>query len=262
MTTSLGNMLAAGRLENGAAHYSIGPDWLQGRTTYGGLSAALCLAGTLATLPGLPPLRSAQVAFIGPAAGEVSVHPRVLRRGKSMAFVEADLWHGDALATRALLAFGMARESSIAQARFAMPDVPAPAACEALWNRGTRVSFQNQFDSRLALGNRPGDGVGDGDIGYWFRFKDGRGIPPMVACLALADGPPPAVMPMLKAPAPISSVTWQVDVLDPGATGEGWHLVRSTGEVTGEGYSAQTMGLWHESGRAVLAGRQMVAVFG
>lgn len=255
-------MLAAVRIIDGAAHYAISDDWLQGRTTYGGLSAALCLAGTLARHEDLPPLRSAQIAFVGPAAGEVHVRPRVLRRGKSVAFVEADLCQGDALATRALLAFGAARESSITLARFPMPEVLPPDACEALWNRGTRINFQNRFDTRIARGARPVDGAGDGDIAYWYRLKDGQDIPPMVAALALADGPPPAVMPMLKVPAPISSVTWQVDVLDPEAACEGWHLCRSTAEVAGEGYAAQTMGLWHESGRPVLAGRQMVAVFG
>lgn len=262
MTISLGDMLAAVRIKGGAAHYTIGDDWLQGRTTYGGLSAALCLAGTLAVHEDLPPLRSAQIAFIGPAAGEVHVRPRILRRGKSVAFVEADLCQGEALATRALFAFGTARESVISLGRFPMPDVPPPGACDPLWNRGTRVNFQNHFDSRLALGSRPVDGTGDGDIGYWYRFKDARGIPPMVACLAVADGPPPAVMPMFSVSAPVSSLTWQVDVLDADASGEGWHLVRSTAEAAGGGYAAQTMGLWDERGQAVLAGRQMVAVFG
>jgi hypothetical protein len=69
-------------------------------------------------------------------------------------------------------------------------------------------------------------------------------------------------MPMFSVPAPISSVSWQVDVLDPAPLGVGWHLVRSTAEVAAGGYAAQTMGLWREDGTPVLAGRQMVALFG
>ena len=129
MTISLGDMLAAVRVDGGAAHYTITDDWLQGRTTYGGLSAALCLAATLAQHGDLPPLRSAQIAFIGPAAGEVHIRSRILRRGKSVAFVEADLCQGEALATRALFAFGAPRESVMSLSHFPMPDVPPPAAC-------------------------------------------------------------------------------------------------------------------------------------
>ena len=47
---------------------------MQGKTTYGGLSAALCLEGARRLLledgGSLPPLRSASVAFVGAAGGE------------------------------------------------------------------------------------------------------------------------------------------------------------------------------------------------
>ena len=41
------------------------PDWLQCRTAYGGLSAALCLEATHRGIENLPPLRSAQYCFVG-----------------------------------------------------------------------------------------------------------------------------------------------------------------------------------------------------
>ena len=41
MATSLGAMLAAARIEGDGAGYTITGEWMQGRTTYGGLSAAL-----------------------------------------------------------------------------------------------------------------------------------------------------------------------------------------------------------------------------
>ena len=42
-----------------AAHVSEA--WMQGRTTYGGCSTALCLEGARRLLPEAPPLRSAQI---------------------------------------------------------------------------------------------------------------------------------------------------------------------------------------------------------
>ena len=52
---------------DGAASGVVLPDdWLQGRTAYGGLSAALSLAAARAADPGLPPLRTAQVCRQAP----------------------------------------------------------------------------------------------------------------------------------------------------------------------------------------------------
>jgi acyl-CoA thioesterase len=68
----------------------IAEDWQQGRTTYGGLTAALCVEAALRSAPGLPPLRSAQFAFVGPASGAVRMTSTVLRQGKSTVFIAAD----------------------------------------------------------------------------------------------------------------------------------------------------------------------------
>src|SRR6516225_10431901 len=89
--TNFSQMIAA--LERPADHFTIAlpSDWLQGRTAYGGLSAALCLQATLRTFPDLPPLRSAQFSFIGPATGALRVTANMLRQGKSTAFTSADL---------------------------------------------------------------------------------------------------------------------------------------------------------------------------
>jgi len=49
--------------------YQLPDSWLQGRTAYGGLTAALALAAAQQSgSEGLPPLRSAQVSFIAPVS--------------------------------------------------------------------------------------------------------------------------------------------------------------------------------------------------
>jgi acyl-CoA thioesterase len=48
-----------------SSRVTVPEDWMQGRTTYGGLTAALCLKAAL-PLAGDRPLRSAQIAFVGP----------------------------------------------------------------------------------------------------------------------------------------------------------------------------------------------------
>jgi hypothetical protein len=61
----------------------IPQSWHQGRTAFGGLSAALCVEAALRAVPDAPPLRSAQFAYIGPASGRVSTTTNTLRRGRS-----------------------------------------------------------------------------------------------------------------------------------------------------------------------------------
>jgi len=62
---------------------NITDNWMQGRTTYGGLSAALCLKAVLNEHTDLPPLRSAQINFIGPVGGQVLITTNIMRQGKN-----------------------------------------------------------------------------------------------------------------------------------------------------------------------------------
>ncbi len=107
-----------------SAHVS--DDWKQGRTTYGGLSGALCVEAALRAFPEAPPLRSAQFAFVGPAAGELAISVRPLRQGKSTLFVAVDLIGEQGVATHGVLTFGAARTSALSYEEVLCPPV-APA---------------------------------------------------------------------------------------------------------------------------------------
>lgn len=61
-------------------------------------------------------------------------------------------------------------------------------------------------------------------------------------------------------PAPISTVTWSLDLLQPIAAG-GWRLLASQSEQAADGYSLQAMSLWSAEGRRLAVGRQTVAIF-
>ena len=70
---------------------NITENWMQGRTTYGGLSSALCLKAVSNNHTDLPPLRSAQINFTGPVGGLVTIHTKIIRQGKSVSFIQAEL---------------------------------------------------------------------------------------------------------------------------------------------------------------------------
>ncbi len=240
---------------------TIPESWMQGRTTYGGLSAALCLEAALRAYPDLPPLRSANISFIGPAGGAVEGRAQALRQGKSVSFVEADLAGEAGLATRAVFAFGAARESMFDRTFTPPPEMPGPEACEDFIPKGFGPNFAQHFETKLAQGARPGTASDQYDHFIWVRHVD-RDAGGPVALLALADMPPPAVMPMFPHFKPISTMSWHMNVLVDGpASADGWWLLQSRAEHARNGYSSQDMLIWNSDLELVVAGRQNVAIF-
>lgn len=261
MTTDFTRLLDELRAVDGGLAADIPPDWMQGRTTYGGLSAALCLEATLRAHPGLPPLRSAQISFVGPAGGPVKISSTLLRQGRSVAFAGADLHSEQGLATRAVFAFGAGRASAFERTFMPQPDVPAPEECDVYISGPLAPPFAQHYESRLARGGRPVTGSSEHDHFIWVRHRD-AGAASIVGLLALADMPPPAMMPMFTEFAPISSMTWQVNFLAAAPqTRDRWWLLQSRAENAAEGYSSQDMLVWNRDGEMVIAGRQSVAIF-
>jgi acyl-CoA thioesterase len=255
-------IIAAFSAAPGEFRGQVAENWLQGRTFYGGLTAALCLEGALKALPGLPPLRSAEIAFIGPAEGEVRIDVGVLRQGKSVTFVNADLMAEAGLAARAVFAFGQARASMFNRHFTPLPDVPGPDESAVFFSPGFEGPvFARNFDVRLAKGGVPMSSSKEHDHFLWVRHRDPAATS-IAALLALADMPPPAVMPMFPTFARISSMTWGLNFLtDHPKTEDGWWLLESRAENAAEGYSSQDMFVWSRSGEPVIAGRQSVAIF-
>ena len=240
---------------------TIPEDWMQGRTTYGGLSAALCLQAVQNQFQNLPLLRSAQINFVGPAGGKVTVKTSVLRQGKSVTFICAEMFGEKGLATHAVFSFGAARESKLDSAFTASPQVPSIEKSADFFKSGPGPVFTKNFDCLMSVGEPPISGSELSEFFIWSRHKD-QSANGMVALLAVADMPPPAVLPMFKEFAPISSMTWMMNFLsDDLTTNDGWWLMRSAAEHAKDGYSSQDMQIWNTQGELIVTGRQNVAIF-
>lgn len=236
-------------------------EWRQGRTLFGGLSAALALTATTKAFPDLPPLRSAEIAFIGPAAGALSFTPRLLRSGKSATFASVEATSNAETVFGAILMFAAARPSRHAYAALPMPEVAAPDTLPAFFDSPAAPVFARQFVIRRAGGATPVSGAKKPELLLWIRHRDAQAPDTLASILALGDVPPPAAMTMFTAPAPISTVTWSVEVLDNVFIGAGWHLLHVEAESVRDGYSSQRMTLWNANGTPLLSARQSVALF-
>lgn len=257
------DLIAAITREGDTFRTTISDDWLQGRTAYGGLSAALCLETAQRTVPDLPPLRSAQFALIGPAAGPLTMNACVLRRGKSTAFVNVDLAGEAGIAARAVLSFGAARSSALNYTDLPAPEVTRPEDSPQFFPGGrSPIAFQQHFDNRFAGASRPFTPSAPPEYRIWFRHRDPKAWEGVVPLIALGDAPPPPAMVLFTHPAPISTMTWSLDMLtDTPATKDGWWLIGSKTETSHQGYSTQSMMVWNSDLEPVIAHRQNVAIF-
>jgi len=247
----------AGRIEA-----TVPDTWMQGRTTYGGLTAALSLEAANALVDDLP-VRTAQVAFVGPVGGDVVIAPKLLRRGKNTAFVSVDMVTEGGVAAQSIFAYGKVRESQLNVSHVPMPSVPAPETANSFFRAGPRPGFTQNFEMKGVLGGAPVSGSSERGIGLWMRHKDGISPDDATAVLAIADCPPPAALSMQTTPAPISSMTWMAEFLtETISTEQGWYFAHSEAQTARNGYSSQAMTLWNRSGEPILIGRQTIAMFG
>ncbi len=242
------------------------PDsWTQGRTTYGGISATLCLIAAREALPEDRPLRSALVSFVGPSAGQVCVKTDVLRSGRTASAVRAALTSDAGQGLETSFTFGAGRDSVLSLPGLGLPDgvtAPPKGAAGGPFPPGA-PSFTQNFELFLAAGALPFSGqAGHEPMRFWTRHRDPAAWFGLDALFCLADALPPAITTHLTEFAPLSSMTWMIDLLSEDvSTEEGWYLLETTPDHAADGYSAQTMTIWSTDGRCLIKGRQMVTVF-
>jgi len=260
--TPWSTLLSRAAAAAGRATLDVTPDWMQGRTVFGGLQAAIALRAMRALVPDTP-LRTLQGTFLAPVpGGAVTASAKVLRAGKSATHVEARIVDGDATLALLVGVFGTSRESAVRVA----PRQPAVAPGKAIpfgFIRGLTPEFTQHFEVRWLVGRPPYTGDARTDNVLEVGMRD-AGPATEGHVLALADFIPPIALSHLKGPAFGSTLTWMIEML--GGRFEGQSLERwrvdATMVAAGEGYTSQTVMLWGPNGEPVATSRQSMVVFG
>ncbi|MEN3973438.1 thioesterase family protein [Sphingomicrobium sp. XHP0235] len=236
--------------------------WAQGRTLYGGMTLALAHEAARRYFDDLPPLRSAQCVFVGPASGRLHFMPGLLRRGRSTTMVAVEAVSDEGPVLRASFVFGADRESEVSVDSPPLPQVLAPEQSGPLFghSESRAPGFTANFDMRLGGGSQGGSG-GEAMMAVWSRFTEAPDCDPTTALLAIADAPPPAAITRFPVMGPLSSVTWHVDMIAPWDDPAGWVLARAEADQAASGMTTQDMKLWSECGDCLAIGRQQIAIF-
>jgi len=267
----LSRLLAARTRDGDAVHFEVSEDWLQGRTSFGGLISTLAVQAMRdvagAGWPADVQLRALQTSFIGPVAqGPVQVAVRVLREGRNVRQVQAHVQQGGETAALLLGVFGSERETLLPGLAPAMPSAErGPDDTPALpFIPGIAPNFMQHLDMRWAEGGLPFTGTDTWHSRIHLRTRgEPQPLPLELLTVLLADAPPTPALSRFKRPTPASSVSWELE-LRPVAhelPADGWWRIDTEALAAAGGYVNQVSKLWSPSGDLAALGYQVVTVY-
>ena len=242
--------------------------WLQGRTLYGGLAAAMMMQKAVLSINDpAKHLLSTSVTFVGPVQQRpVRLTAEILREGKSVTTVEVRLWQDDAVQSILIASFGVARDSTIqVHQEASAPDYPAPESLFSIPPNVAMPECYQQFEVRWAEVNLPCTGSDHPDFGGWCRFDSERHANrkfEVADLMAIFDIWPPGVLPMFKQIAPASSLNWTVTYVHPVQHQlNDWFKYKVFTDYAADGYATEHAYLWDAENRLIAIARQTVTVF-
>ena len=243
-------------------------DWLQGRTAFGGMQAAIAVRAMREALPvevRSLPLRAAQTTFIGPVPGRVEIHAQavVLRVGRSTCHARCDLLHEGKVVCSVIGVFGAPRASVFVKELPRPNPGVGPEDCLPTFGGEAAPAFVQHIEQRWAHGSAPFSGAAEPRSMIYVRLKDKR-CEPEHALVALADAVPTPVLSVFDRPTPAVSLNWMLEILrDPKLLDlEAWVLIDTDVRAGTDGYLSQTSVLYGADGHAYSVSHQTVGVFG
>lgn len=250
----------------GAWAGTVPSSWMQGRTSFGGIPAAVGLRAIRAVVadPSRAP-RSVHTSFFGPLGPEPArVTAQVIRAGRYLTHARAEIHQGDELRAQVMATLAADRESGVVVEGPPMPERKGPEGLVDMPHlEGVAPTFTQYFAFRWTDGGMPFTGSSEARLGGWCRHRTEPGPDPFVAILGLLDAWPSPFVSMFPRPAPASSVTWTTnffevpDALDP----EAWCWFGSEGLAARSGHAGMRGALYGPKGRLLAAVEQLVALF-
>jgi len=246
---------------------TVDDSWGQGRSVFGGLTTAMVLT-YIETQTGLEDcdLRTINIHFCGAAIeGELcELTYKILSEGRSVIQVEGQLLQNGAVKTQVVACFSRQRVSGIrlSQAPIQFEKTPQEGI-KMPFIKGVAPGFVEYLDTRFTSTAMPYSGSNEAVISGWVRFEDRPEVFSDSAILALIDAWPPAVMPMLSQPAPTSSITWNVEFIQPRTELAADDYLYYHCEVVQAdlGYAHTEAKIYHPNGELLALSRQLVGVY-
>lgn len=261
--TSIDEWIALAKAE---ASLTIGKDWAQGRTVFGGLSAAILASAMSKEVTDARPLRILNISFIAPllVEQEASITVEHLRDGKNVTQMQARLYQNGQVCVQAVACFAQDRSSNIAIDHQLSFDLPPPKKSKFMpLIPGVTPKFLKHVQLNFEQGQLPFTGSKVSNIAGWMKFKKAPKELSVAHWIALADAWPPTVLQMLRWPKPASTLSWQIEILEPHLeiANDAWLGMDAMTKQAGEGYVHTEAHVWSETGHLLMLSRQCDTVF-
>lgn len=248
--------------DDGAFDAELDPGWVVGGGVNGGYLLGILGRAIAEVTPTKPhPLAVSAYYLSASTPGPARIATRVLREGRSVATVAADLVQGDATRITVLATYGDLRALPDDVATTATePTLPPIEACVAgsLAPEEVRrmAPLMDRFDLRFdpsCVGWAMGAPSGNGHIQAWFRLADGHEVDP-VALLMVCDALPPVTFDLgLPGWAPTLELTVHVRAVP----APGWLRVSHRTRNVAGGMFEEDCEVWDSAGRLVAQSRQL-----
>ncbi|MCJ2375507.1 thioesterase family protein [Vibrio sp. ZSDZ34] len=244
----------------------IPENWGQGRTVFGGVSAALLYAAMQTRVEKGRALRSLTTNFVGPLLVNTpfTFEVEMLREGKSASQITGRIIQNGQVAVIQQGCFGGDRTSNIEVENQERHSMPAPEGLEKLPDIGAGAPhFTQNFDYAIAQGGMPYSGSDDSRCYGWMRFKHAPEAITDAHLISLIDCWPPGVLQMMKVPSPASTMMWNLEFIHPHqpVVPDDWFAYQANTRQAAQGYAHAEANIWDATGELVAISRQSIAVF-
>ena len=253
------------KIEQSALTMQFPENWCQGRTAFGGLSAALLYQAIRGKVNNDRRLLSLSTNFVGPLLADTpfSLYVEVLREGKNSTQVLAKAIQNEQVAVIVQACFAKNRESAInVPVSKSLGLSPVNERYTLPYIKGQMPEFFQHVDLCPQQGAMPFTGADTSHLGGWMRLKHTPETITEAHVIALTDAWPPTLLQMFKQPGPASSMSWYLEfVQSPNLTPGEWLGFEAITHHSKDGYGLEDGCIWSQSGELIALTRQTVAVF-
>lgn len=245
--------------------FSISSKWSQGRTVFGGLSAALLFAVTQAKVSSERVVRSFSCNFIGPlfVDEECKLKVDVLREGKNVSVLQSSIIQGNNICVQAQIVFGAARQSKLSVNNTESHGMSLPKKPSFLPNIPKMTPKALKHFEMAIVEGKPFTGSKDTTVSGWMRFKKASEQITNAHLIALIDAWPPTLLQQLRLPAPASTMTWTVNFIRPISVDSEntWFAYKAKTKCFSDGYGISDANIWDVQGHLIATSNQIFTIF-
>ncbi|KAF7764532.1 hypothetical protein PCIT_b0557 [Pseudoalteromonas citrea] len=253
-------------LKTTPCEFSFPQNWCQGRTAFGGLSAAIMLQNMKHQLADERRLLSMSINFVGPLFADQAfvLETQILRSGKNATQMLCTIKQDTQVCLIAQACFAKERASKVNVPVTHRHNLqPANSARVLPYQEHVMPAFFQHVDLNLQIGDMPFSGSSNSSLGGWMRFKE-TPLDPLneLHLLALADAWPPTLLQMANGPSPASSMSWYIEfVQDINLDSDAWFGLDAQTHHAANGYGLEDAKIYAPDGHLLAISRQTVAIF-